>query len=291
MQILVIGASGLLGNNIYKYFTLNNEKVIGTYCHHTLNTEMIKYNINYDDIEKIDALFSEKLGNKHAIICAGETKIDMCKEKIDMVYETNVSSTISLIKKLESLNYHIIFCSSDSIYDGSKGNYIETDIPNPINEYGKMKMAVEEYILKECKNTCIIRISKIIGCVHSEKDMLIEWRNKALQEEEINCIKDNYFTPVYIEDVVKCIEIIINKSLLGIYNICGNERYLRVELCKLFLNKLGLHTKVIEKRLEDFNFNDKRPLDTSMSNKKFFRNTGYKFKDFKEILLNYQKLF
>ncbi len=290
MQILVIGASGLLGSNIYKYFNLRYKNVIGTYCNHNVNIEMIKYDMNYDNIEEINVLLNEKLEDKHAIICAGETKIDMCKEKVNMLYKTNVLSTISLIEKLELLNYHIIFCSSDNIYDGNKGDYIETDIPNPINEYGKMKAAVEEYILKECKNICVIRISKIIGCVHFKKDMLIEWKNKALQKEEISCIKDNYLTPVYIEDVVKCIEIIINKSLLGIYNICGNEKYSRVELCKLFLNKLRLNTKVIERRLEEFNFNDKRPLDTSMCNKKFIRNTGYKFRDFEEIILNYQNI-
>ena len=68
---------------------------------------------------------------------------------------------------------------------------------------------------------------------------------------------------------------------------CYNEEAVLPITSKLFLNKLGLHTKVTERRLEDFNFNDKRPLDTSMCNKKFVKNTGYKFKDFKEILLNY----
>lgn len=286
MNILIIGATGYIGKALYKKCLANNNYVIGTSRKEQSNLGIKKFHIG-NSIDDIDNALSVNNKTKHAIICGGQSNIAECKEKKQEVYQINVEGTKKLINQLKEKKYKIIFCSTDNVYDGEKGSYTETDSINPINEYGKMKAEIEDYLLSECPDACVIRISKVIGDVTSNKDMLNEWKDKALKKETIYCIKDNYFSPVHIDDVVNVILCILEKNLCGIYNICGNTKYARIDLCKSFLDNLKLTTTVVEKNINEFNFNDKRPLDTSMLNHKFILDANYKFQDLKKCFKEY----
>ena len=57
-----------------------------------------------------------------------------------------------IIAEINNIGIKFIFLSSESVFDGKKGNYIETDSTNPIFEYGKQKDLIEKYILSYSKN-------------------------------------------------------------------------------------------------------------------------------------------
>lgn len=286
MNILIIGATGYIGKALYKKCLENHNYVIGTSRKEESDSGIKEFHIG-NNIDDIDNILSVNNKPKYAIICGGQSNIAQCKAKKQEAYQINVAGTKKLINQLKEKKYKIIFCSTDNVYDGEKGNYTETNSINPINEYGKMKVEIEDYLLSACANACVIRISKVIGDVTSGKDMLNEWKDKAYKKETIYCIKDNYFSPVHIDDVVNVILEILEKNLCGVYNICGNTKYGRIDLCKRFLDVLELTTEVKEKNIEEFGFNDKRPLDTSMSNQKFVNDTGYRFKKLEKYFVDY----
>lgn len=288
MQIMVIGASGYLGQHVYPYFKCKYGKVIGTYLSHQIDQTMVHFDINQDNIEAIDSFSDDE--EKCAVICAAEAKFDACKIREEESFQTNVISTIKLIEKLRKKDYYIIFCSTESVYEGIKGNYSETDEANPVNEYGKMKLQVEQYITQHYPDICIFRLSKMIGDIDSYRDTLCEWKKMASAKEDIYCIKGNYFSPVDVEDVVKCIEIACLKKVGGIYNICGNEIYSRTELCKCFLKTLKLNTNVYEKDVEEFGFSAARPLNVGMSNRKAMQTLEFRFNDMKDIFKRYRDI-
>lgn len=286
MQILIIGASGYLGSHAYKYFKSCYKNVIGTYRLHQVDPSMICFDMNKDDINCIGDLQKDK--DRCAVICAAETRWDICKVNEEESFQTNVASTIDLIEKLEQMGYYIIFCSSDAVYAGTQGNYKETDMIKPVNEYAKMKLQVEEYIIEHCPNTCIFRLSKIIGDINSPRDTFAEWKKLALGKKDIYCIKGNSFSPVYVDDVVKCIEIAFINRLSGIYNICGDVIYSRADLCKAFLKALGLSSNVYEKNEEEFGFLSKRSMNVGMNNQKAKEALGYSFTNMEEVFMRYK---
>lgn len=285
MQILIVGASGYLGSHVYKYFKENYDNVVGTYHTHQTDSSMVHFNINEDEVSLIDKI--KEAEEKCAIICAAEAKYDACKINTEESFKTNVVSTIKLIDKLKQMNYYIIFCSTEAVYDGTKGNYIESDLAHPVNEYGKMKLQVEQYITAHYPNDCIFRLSKMIGDISSPRDTLCEWKKKALERKDIYCIRGNYFSPVDVEDVVKCIELAFQKQIKGIYNICGNTIYHRSDLCKEFLRFLGLSTNIYNKEVEEFGFKAVRPMNVGMSNLKIREHLNYEFKNMQEVYMRY----
>lgn len=284
MQLLIIGASGYLGKHAYLYFKRNYDEVIGTYCTHQTDSSMISFDINKDDIRDFKLSGTDKC----AIICAAEAKYDACKIKKEESFRLNVTSTIEVIRKLKNLGYYIIFCSTEAVYEGTKGNYEESDCANPVNEYGKMKLQVEQYIMEHYPDICIFRLSKMIGDIDSPRDTLCEWKRNAMEKKTIYCIKNNYFSPVDVEDVVHCMEIACKRKIPGIYNICGNITYSRTELCKIFLRALELHTEVKEKDVDEFGFCAVRPLNVGMNNQKAVNGLGYEFKSMEAVFERYK---
>lgn len=285
MQILIVGASGYLGRHVYVHFHERYENVIGTYCTHRTIPGLIHFDLNADNMDWLNSQREED--NRCAIICAAESKFDACKINAAESFRTNVTSTTRLIERLRQMGYYIIFCSTDSVFDGLKGNYVETDQPCPINEYGETKRKVEQYIIHECPDVCIFRLSKMIGDTEAQGDTFREWKQMAIKQKDIYCIKDNFFAPVDVEDVAHCMELAWLKKVSGIYHVCGNKVYGRAELCRSFLEALHLEANVYEKELKDFGFCAERPLNVGMINQKVTDTLDYQFKEMEEIYKRY----
>lgn len=278
MHLLVIGASGYIGKEIYNEAIRKNIDVIGTRCQ-CENSELYEM-----DITKSEYVIPQFKGfKKYAIICSADSNIDYAYTNKEKAYHKNVVSTIKLIENLRKFDYKVIFLSSDNVFDGIKGNYVEEDLQNPINEYGKMKAEIEHYILDSNKEDYIMRIGKTIGVFSHQKDMLLDWYQKAVEGNKIYCIKDNIFTPIYVNDVAKSFFALLNLNLGGLYNIVSDVAYSRFELCKFFLKTIDIGTEIYEKEVSEFNFKDKRPLNIALINTKIKHDTNIKFTSMEEV--------
>ena len=109
-------------------------------------------------------LNSLELPNKHfdvAIICAG-MNMAMCKEYPVESERINVKNTIQLIDMLLGKGIHVIFLSSNSVFNGSKAFYKYTDGASPTSNYGMYKLQVEKFLQTKEKNASILRLTKVL---------------------------------------------------------------------------------------------------------------------------------
>lgn len=287
MQILIIGASGYIGKNLFHSFSKDGNFVLGTQCKGH-NRSLLFYDMCIDSIKSIDKRF-ETNKPRYAILCAANTSIKDCYKNFRYTYEKNVVATQRLIEDLYQLKYHTIFLSTDSVFDGKKGFYRETDKPNPINEYGNMKLMVEDYILKNVENSCILRLPKIISNTIDDKNLFNQWYKLASKDKSINCVKDNIFSPLVMEDLKNCILLALKNKLTGIYHLSGNKSFQRKELCELFFSFFDLNPMIFEREIEEFNFEYNWPLRTNLINEKFCERTDYQFQDVKNTIIEFKK--
>ncbi|MEM0465179.1 MAG: SDR family oxidoreductase [Candidatus Pacearchaeota archaeon] len=270
--VLIFGASGTIGSYIYDLLKKNKYKVIGTYNKNPKD-ELIFFDLRKSSIKELNLN-----GINYAVICSALTKLDKINENPEISYEVNVRGTIRIIKELEENSIKPIFFSSASVFDGEKGGYKEEDERKPISIYGKQKVEVEDFIIKNIKEYIIIRPGKVFGYRKGEGVLFSEWLEKYYKNEEIKLADDEMLSPTFAGDIARGVKIIIEKNLNGIYHINYPFYYSRYEMCKKFFKKIGIRdAKITRCSIKDFNFLEKRMMKSYLDTSKFLKETRFKY--------------
>lgn len=158
MTVVVTGASGLLGREIYKQFSLSFQDVIG--LGFSRAEKLLKCNLL--DFESTNKLIRD-INPTVIIHAAAEKRPDVAAKNPEQAKMLNVFATQNLAKIAYSLNALFIYISTDYVFDGSFPPYEINDQPNPLNEYGKAKYEGEIQTSNAHPGSIILRIPVIYG--------------------------------------------------------------------------------------------------------------------------------
>ncbi|MFT2111666.1 sugar nucleotide-binding protein [Marinomonas sp. 2405UD68-3] len=267
---IIFGASGLLGYRLYQHFLSRNLSPIGTY-NQSEKSGLVFFDLEHSQLKDLKI---QTNNNYFAIICASLTNISYINENPKETAKINVDATIRLISSLNELNIPILFISSDNVFSGKKGNYSDTSVANPISEYGKQKRIVEVALNEITKGECIIlRLAKIISNNANDSSILNDIVSQLQSSKPIKAARDLIFNPTALSDIVRAIELLINKEARGFFNFCNPESFNRLELTKILAEQLEINQCNIQSVLfSDIDESGKRPLNTSMVNSFIFKN-------------------
>ena len=239
-KILILGASGMIGNGIMQEMSNNDESIVfGTY-----NKNF--YFKNHKNFFKLD-LFLEgsfknlfhKLNPNYVINCAGITKHIDHKFTKDEVKYLNAELPHMLAKHCTENKSKLIHVSSDCVFSGKKGNYSENDETDANDLYGITKAAGE---IKD-NNNITVRTSTI-GFEIGSKYGLLEWF--LSQDKNVKGYTQAFFSGLsnyHLSSVIR--EIFIKKDLKGLFNVSG-EKISKYNLLKLINKKFETGIEVIK---------------------------------------------
>lgn len=278
-KTLILGASSFLG----KYFLKSNylNKFFGTYNNHEVNSS-IKFNSLSDDISELDLDWNDF---SHAVILIGDTDPDSCYENPESSNLTNVVSIKKIIDFLVIKNIFIIFTSSEFIFDGQKGPYKELDKAIPILLYGHQKLEIETY-LKSIQRSCILRLAKMYGDFDNDRTLFTNWVKDIDANKKIICANDQYFSPVYVEDVVKIINLVIRNNISGVFHVSCGKKYRRDFLLDALCEAKRIRPEIKFCSINDFDLAENRPLDVSMDSSKITKLLNFKFTNTEDFIKN-----
>ena len=103
------------------------------------------------DITDVGVLrdFADKHRPQMVLNCAAYTDVDGAQSSRQLAYAVNAEAVRELGRAASRANKWVLHISTDFVFDGALDRpYVETDQPNPINEYGKSKLAGEQLLLK-----------------------------------------------------------------------------------------------------------------------------------------------
>jgi dTDP-4-dehydrorhamnose reductase len=277
MRVLVIGASGMLGKVIFDYFSKFSQYTVYGLCRNKLEIHNdLEQNFFYIDICN-EKKFSEclKIIKPEIIInCAAIVNVDMCETDLQYALMLNSEAITVIARYCHDAKF--IYISTDSVFDGKKGDYTEADVVNPLNNYSISKYYGELNTIEGFKKYLIIR-TNIYGFHENNGSSLVEWALKELKNgNKIFGFEDVYFNPVYTRQLAIVIKKLIEVDFLGIINV-ASQRYISKYS---FLTKLAkffqLDANLIEKQsIDSIKFKAVRAKNTTLSTNKL------------EILLNY----
>lgn len=270
MKVLIFGASGLVGGNMFKYFTQqSNMEVVGT--HFSFETENT-VPFNTLDLEA-ETNFDVASYNPDVIInCGALTWVDYCEENIDESYQKTVVSTINTLKIAKQYNAKYLYIGTDYVFDGKNGPYTEEAAVNPLNVYAKHKLEAENLVFKHNEKALSLRITNVYGDEIRDKNFVSRLYNlgQSGEKHHLKLPYDQYATPVNAFDIARAAYLLLTDKKTGIYNIASTDFVNRMQLAQLVLNAVLNHQVSLEPiSTAELNPPANRPLTGGLITAKF----------------------
>ena len=276
-KILIIGSSGSLGKEILKKYE-NNERVL------TYNDNVIKSGIKFDAVNMdLENTVKELETFNSAILLLADKNPNSCYKNKKYSNKLNVLSIKKILSILKKYKIKPIFLSTDVVFSGNKGNYIESDKPDPILLYGEQKTTIENFIRKNFTEYLIFRLSKTFSVKRkNSSEPFYNWVNFFEKENTIYCATDQIYNPISVEDAAEIIFQISKKNLSGIFNLAGPKSFSRYEIFEKLYNEYSKFRKkkikLVECKFNQLNKNyENWPLNTSMIIDKILQNININF--------------
>jgi dTDP-4-dehydrorhamnose reductase len=253
MKILVLGASGMLGHIVSYYFKKKNKNIIP--CSRS------KTNINFIDkllikIPNYNKTEISNLINNHRpciiINCVGATDIKKDQQFFESI-NADLPKILQNLINSKNDGSQLIQISTNGVFSGNRGNYTESDLPNPTDAYSKSKLKGE--VLEPPHLT--IRTS-IIGTEIKNKKGLLEWFLN--QKNEVKGYNKVLWNGVTTLECAIFIDWAIENKLSGLIHLYS-ETISKYEL-------LNIIKKVYEKKIKVVPDNKIKLNQTLASNNK-----------------------
>jgi dTDP-4-dehydrorhamnose reductase len=232
MNILIVGASGLVGSNCLHYFSTKPElTTLGTYYSFPASDTFFYDTLNPDNPLNIDiSIFSPNV----IIHCGALTNVDYCETHEAESYLKTVESTKNILALCRKFSAKMVFISTDYVFDGLNGPYEENAKTNPLGVYAKHKLEAENIVLKGGENNLIIRVTGVYGDEERNKNFVsrIVENIQAGVEMDLKLPVDQYGTPINAMDIARALYLLIKDNKKGIYHLGSSDFLNRVELAK-----------------------------------------------------------
>jgi dTDP-4-dehydrorhamnose reductase len=196
------------------------------------------------------------------IHCAAISAVAEARKTPDLARRVNVEVTKLLAELAAEVQF--VFFSTDVIFDGCKGNYVETDAPNPLHLYGETKVAAEQVVLKNPRHL-VARTSINGGVSRAGNRGFNEQLRLALQTGQgMTLFTDEFRSPIPAVETARAVWDLAQKNCAGIYHVAGAEKLSRWQIGQLLLKRWpGLKTKIKSGSAREFP-GPPRALDVSL---------------------------
>lgn len=231
MKIMVTGSSGMLGIALCDILPKGDYKVIGVDQVKQSPALPRPHTFVKCDITDFSTLIKAVKGARPDFIihAAAFTDVDGCESEPDKAESVNALGTRYVAEAAREVDAELLFISTDFVFDGQKREpYTESDMPNPLNVYGRSKLDGEKFVadIMKDKRYYIIRSSWLFG--KGGRNFVDTILKKAETEKDIRIISDQFGSPTYTFDLAGAIKNMLDycrkkKIINGIYHITNSD--------------------------------------------------------------------
>ena len=284
MKVLILGASGMLGNAMLRVFSERDDiDVRGTMrsvnSSKNLSKHLVSRLIYGVDIENFDSLVSvfKQIRPQLVINCVGLVK--QLSESNDPLLAIPINSLLPhrLARICDLGGARLIHISTDCVFSGNKGGYTESDHSDAQDLYGRTKYLGEV----DYPNAITLRTS-IIGHELQSANGLVCWF--LAQEKKCKGYVNAVFSGLPTVALAKIIRDVVmpREDMTGVYHVASNPIN-KYELLKLISKVYGKEIEIIP----DGNL----IIDRSLNFQRFSKATNYvspDWPDLVKIMFNYK---
>jgi dTDP-4-dehydrorhamnose reductase len=267
LKLLITGASGLYGSKLAKLAQDTGMEVYSS---------DIQGSSTYGNFVKLDIADKARVNEAFQSIkpdvvvhAATLTDVDKCELNKELAWRVNVDGTKNIAEASQQAGSFLVYISTDYVFSGEKGSYVESDSPEPLNYYGLTKLEAETVVMQTMAESdfFIARPSVIYGATPAAgKVNFALWIIETLRKgERVRIVTDQWNTPTLNTNLAEMTLEVLKRRLNGVYHTCGATRVSRFEFATQIADCFGLDKTLIDKvSTSQFSWLARRPTDSSL---------------------------
>ena len=274
--MLVTGATGLLGINLSLLATELGHHVTG--LAHSRRLQTTTFDLRQVDlVDRDSAMRVIENAKPEAIIhCAAIADINLAEKNPELTRKLNIEVPGILAEATSNWEIPLIHISSDAVFDGKKGGYIETDSPNPLSLYAKSKLDAEAMVQDKNPEALVARVV-FFGWSLSGKRSLSEFFFNHFQSGQIvQGYSDTFFSPLYVEDLAEILLEMLKLGLSGVYHVTSPKYMSKFDFGLRIAQRFGFNPSLVKPvQASSLDRGAKRSLNLSLRSEKVQKALGY----------------
>lgn len=172
------------------------------------------------------------------------TAVDRAEQEHELAFQINERAPRVMAETARSLRAAMIHFSTDYVFDGTLGRpYVESDAPNPLNVYGRSKLAGEQAIQRAGTAALIFRTAWVYSLRgDSFVTKTLEW---SRQKTELRVVDDQVSNPTWARVLAETTSLLLARAgadvpayceaRRGLYHLAGSGFASRLEWARRIL--------------------------------------------------------
>ncbi len=247
-EVVVAGAGGLLGRTLVE---LLGDRALG-FTHASLDVA---------NARAVDEAIAS--ASPHVVVnCAAMTNVDACESEPDLAWAINAAGPGHLAAAAAVVGAEIVHVSTDYVFDGKKGMYTEGDETNPLQVYGRAKLAGEDLVRTSNPKHYIVRSAWIYG--DGGKNFVSHMPALVDRGDAIKAVDDQRSSPTFAPDLARAVAGAIGSGAYGTYHVVNEGSCSYAEFAAWIAELGGGSVPVTGIPSTEVPRPAPRPMDTSM---------------------------
>lgn len=263
-NMMVTGSSGLLGSTLVRE-AAKNYRVVGVSRQSEARISGVHaHRCDLADRHQALACFEEH--QPQVIIhAAALTDVERCEAQPDLAEQMNVTATAHAAEWARRKGALLVYISTDSVFDGSRGLYQESDNPNPLNQYAKTKWKAEQAVRQQAPDALIVRTNFFGWRLRAQLSLAEKVVQALVSRQPLTMFTDVFFSPLLVNDLSVIILELIAKGARGVYHAGSRDFCSKHDFALMLADEFGLPTADVSPiSVDQFPFTARRPKNTSM---------------------------
>lgn len=270
-KILITGGSGLLGSTLARV-AQKNFHVFATYHQHPLNIPGCQF-VPLDMTNPARVASTVETINPEIVFhTAALAKVDYCETHSLEAWAANVEGTDNIARAAETTRAKLVYISTDSVFNGEKGMYVEDDLTHPLNVYASTKLEGEKKVSRYAPAAVIVRTAFYGWNIHAGTSFG-EWIVTSLREgKTLNMFTDAIFSPILADNLAEVLLELGTSDATGLFHVGGPEKCSKYDFGQEVAAMFGFRRELVQpSTLAEASLTARRAKDLSLDSAKVRR--------------------
>lgn len=247
-RIVILGGRGMLGSDICKECQARG-------------IEYEALDLPEFDITNEGHLRSILKEGRTVINCAAYTNVEKAESEPESAFRVNSEAVGQLGVLGRKKDVWVLHISTDFVFNGALDRpYIETDPPNPVNVYGRTKLAGERLLSESRCRYCIMRLEWTYGL--NGNNFVKKLLARAQQGGQLKVVDDQIGSPTATTEAAKAICDLVEKKPKGVLHYASEGYVSRYEMARFIFEKLPMTVELQSCKTSEFPAAAARPLNS-----------------------------